>query len=155
MSLKLSRLSVRAPDGATLFAGLDLTVVAGEVATVTGPSGAGKSTLLDAIGGHLSPGFHVTGRVFLDGRDVTDLPAEARGIGVMFQQAVLFPHLSVADNLAFGLSPAIRGRVARRMAVADARPGHVVGRAARAGGVDAHPAGRSQGSAAGRTVFGA
>ena len=120
MSLKLSRLSVRAPDGATLFAGLDLTVVAGEVATVTGPSGAGKSTLLDAIGGHLSPGFHVTGRVFLDGRDVTDLPAEARGIGVMFQQAVLFPHLSVADNLAFGLSPAIRGRVARRMAVADA-----------------------------------
>lgn len=66
------------------------------------------------------PGFHVTGRVFLDDRDVKDLPAEARGIGVMFQQAFLFPHLPVADNLAFGLSPAIRGRLARRMALADA-----------------------------------
>lgn len=120
MSLEVKRLSVRTPDGTMLFTNLNLTIPAGEVSTITGPSGVGKSTLLDAVGGHLSPGFHMTGRVVLNGRDVTALPPEARGIGVMFQQAVLFPHLSVADNLHFGLSPAVKGRAARRAAVADA-----------------------------------
>jgi putative thiamine transport system ATP-binding protein len=120
MSLHLNGLSVRMPDGQALFTNLDLMIRAGQVATITGPSGVGKSTLLDAVGGHLARGCRLTGRVLLDRRDVTDLPPEARGIGVMFQHAVLFPHLSVADNLAFGLSPAIRGRSARRAAVADA-----------------------------------
>ncbi|WP_330449435.1 ATP-binding cassette domain-containing protein [Paracoccus marcusii] len=72
------------------------------------------------MGGHLPAGFTMTGRVILNGRDVTHLPAEARGIGIMFQQAVLFPHLSVADNLRFGLAPAIRGRAVRRTAIAEA-----------------------------------
>ncbi|MCG6112387.1 MAG: ATP-binding cassette domain-containing protein [Paracoccus sp.] len=120
MSLHLDRLSVRLPDGRALFTDLDLMIRTGQVMTITGPSGVGKSTLLDAVGGHLARSFQLTGRVLLDGRDVTDLPPEARGIGVMFQQAVLFPHLSVADNLAFGLSPAIRGRSARHAAVAEA-----------------------------------
>lgn len=120
MSLDLEHLSVSAPDGSLLFAPIDLSIKAGEVAAVTGPSGVGKSTLLDAVGGHLVRGFHLGGRVLLDGRDVTDLPAEARSIGVMFQEAVMFPHLSVADNLALGLTPVIRGREARRAAVADA-----------------------------------
>ena len=120
MSLEVRHLSVRTPDGAMLFGGLDLTIPAGQVLTITGPSGVGKSTLLDAVGGHLSPGFRMTGQVLLNGRDVTALPPEGRGIGVMFQQAVLFPHLSVADNLRFGLSPAVTGRAARRAAVEDA-----------------------------------
>ncbi len=55
--------------------------------------------------------------MILNGRDVTDLPPEARGIGVLFQEALLFPHLSVGDNLAFGLGPKIRDRAARRAAV--------------------------------------
>jgi putative thiamine transport system ATP-binding protein len=54
------------------------------------------------------------------GRDVTGLPAEARRIGVMFQDALLFPHLSVGDNLAFGLPAAVRGRAVRQAAVAAA-----------------------------------
>jgi putative thiamine transport system ATP-binding protein len=96
---------------------LSLTVEPGAVATVMGPSGVGKSTLLDAVGGHLVHDFVASGRVILDGRDVTGLPPEARGIGVMFQEALLFPHLSVGDNLSFGLRAGVRGREARRSAV--------------------------------------
>ncbi|GIX14774.1 MAG: ABC transporter ATP-binding protein [Paracoccaceae bacterium] len=120
MSLVIEALTVRAADGAALFGPLTLCIAPGEVATVMGPSGAGKSTLLDAIGGHLAPGFNLSGRVLLSGREVTRLPAEARRIGLMFQDGLLFPHLSVADNLAFGLSPRIRGRAARRAAVDEA-----------------------------------
>jgi putative thiamine transport system ATP-binding protein len=99
-----------------LFAAVTLTVGPGDVGTVMGPSGIGKSTLLDAIGGHLAHGFVVTGSVSLNGRDLLALPAEARRVGVLFQDAVLFPHLSVGDNLAFGLASAVRG-AARRTAV--------------------------------------
>lgn len=118
MSLDLTALTV-IPKGTAqpLFAALTLSVAAGEVVTVMGPSGVGKSTLLDAIGGHLAHGFSCTGRVTLNGRDVTHLPAEARRIGILFQDALMFPHLSVGDNLAFGLARRIRGRDNRRAAV--------------------------------------
>jgi putative thiamine transport system ATP-binding protein len=118
MALVLQDLAVT-PKGARgpLFAALSLTVTPEAVVTVMGASGVGKSTLLDAIAGHLPAGFGLQGRVSLDGCDLTALPAEARGIGLMFQDAVMFPHLSVGDNLAFGLTPALRGRAARRAAV--------------------------------------
>lgn len=120
MSLTIAHLSLRTLAGAALFTDLNLSIPPGEVLTLTGPSGVGKSSLLDAVGGHLPAGFTMTGRVILNGRDVTRLPPEARSIGMMFQQAVLFPHLSVADNLQFGLAPAIRGRAARRAAIEEA-----------------------------------
>lgn len=116
MTLDLDALSLRNATG-PLFAPLTLRVPKGQVVTVTGPSGVGKSTLLDAIGGHLAHGFHLTGTIRLHGRDVTRLPAEARRIGLMFQNALLFPHLSVGDNLAFGLPHHLHGRKARRAAV--------------------------------------
>ncbi|WP_284325577.1 ATP-binding cassette domain-containing protein [Cypionkella aquatica] len=100
-----------------MFAPITLRVAAGGVAVVMGPSGVGKSTLLDGIGGHLAHGFLAQGRVLIADRDVTALPAETRRIGVMFQDALLFPHLSVGDNLAFGLTPTLRGRSQRRAAV--------------------------------------
>lgn len=93
---------------------LDCTVAPGKVLTVMGPSGSGKSTLLAAITGTLDPAFTQTGRIRLNGRDLAGLPTEARRIGILFQDEMLFPHLSVGSNLAFGLSPAIRGRAARR-----------------------------------------
>ncbi|SDN57857.1 putative thiamine transport system ATP-binding protein [Lutimaribacter pacificus] len=89
---------------------LSAHVPPGEVLSVMGPSGAGKSTLLAAVMGTLAPPFAVTGRVLLDGRDLTDLPPEARGIGILFQDPLLFAHLSVGANLAFGLPRTVRGR---------------------------------------------
>jgi putative thiamine transport system ATP-binding protein len=117
VSLVLDRLCVAPKGRAPLFAPLSLAIEPGEVATVMGPSGIGKSTLLDAIGGHLAHAFETSGHVVLNGRDVTGLPPEARDIGILFQDALMFPHLSVGDNLAFGLRPQVRGRIARRAAV--------------------------------------
>ncbi len=103
-----------------LFAGVSFRVEPGERLAITGPSGAGKSSLLAFVGGHLSPAFSASGRVILNRRDVTRLPPERRRIGLMFQDDLLFPHLSVGANLAFGLDAAVRGRAARRARVAEA-----------------------------------
>jgi putative thiamine transport system ATP-binding protein len=119
MSLDLIGVTVGPKGAAPLFSALTLSIAPGEVATVMGPSGIGKSTLLDAIGGHLAHGFEITGAVRLNGRDVLALPAEARRIGVLFQDAMLFPHLSVGQNLAFGLAAGVRG-AARAEAVEQA-----------------------------------
>lgn len=117
MSLDLDQLSVRFREEPPLFPPLTLSVAAGSVATLMGPSGIGKSTLLDAIGGHLAHGFNIGGRVCLDGTDLLALPAERRRVGILFQDALLFPHLSVGENLAFGLSAGVRGRSARQEVV--------------------------------------
>lgn len=106
--------------GAPLFPALSLVAAPGDIVTVMGPSGVGKSTLLEFVGGHLTRDFQGTGRVILNGRDVTGLSAERRRIGVLFQDALLFPHLSVGDNLAFGLTSDIRGRGPRLAAIAEA-----------------------------------
>lgn len=118
MSLDLTDVSVTARGAsAPLFPPVTLSAPPGEVVTIMGPSGIGKSTLLDHVGGHLAHGFTGTGQVTLDGQDMLRLPAEARRIGMLFQDALMFPHLSVGDNLAFGLARHIRGRDARRRAV--------------------------------------
>ena len=88
---------------------LDAHVAPGEVVSVMGPSGSGKSSLLAAIIGTLSPSFTLSGRILLDGRDVTRLPIEQRHVGILFQDDLLFPHLSVGANLAFGLRRAEAG----------------------------------------------
>lgn len=121
MSLILEALTITpAGGGEALFAPLSAEIGPGTVLSVMGPSGIGKSTLLDAIGGHLSPDFRMTGRIVLNRRDLTGLPPERRRVGLMFQDAHLFPHLSVGDNLAFGLTRAVKGRAARAAAVAAA-----------------------------------
>ena len=93
---------------------VSLTVPPGEVVTVMGPSGCGKSSLLALICGTLDPALSGRGRVLLNGEDVSARPPEARHVGILFQDDLLFPHLSVAGNLAFGLPPSVRGRKARR-----------------------------------------
>jgi putative thiamine transport system ATP-binding protein len=113
--LVLDRLEVRAKD--MLIVAMDAVVKPGEVLTIMGPSGSGKSTALAAIIGTLGPDFSVSGRLVLDGCDVTALPTRARGIGLLFQDDVLFPHLSVGGNLAFALPATLRGRQVRRAAI--------------------------------------
>jgi putative thiamine transport system ATP-binding protein len=113
--LVLDRLEVRAKG--RLIVALDSVVTPGEVLTIMGPSGSGKSTALAAIIGTLGPAFSLSGRLVLNGRDVTALPTRARGIGLLFQDDVLFPHLSVGGNLAFALPASLRGRKTRRAAI--------------------------------------
>lgn len=107
-------------QGSRCLLALEQHVAPGEVLTIMGPSGSGKSTLLAALIGTLPRGFRMTGSILLDGIDVTGVPTHRRGMGLLFQEDLLFPHLSVADNLAFGLRPEIRGRANRRQAVTEA-----------------------------------
>lgn len=100
--------------GRRLLGPISLSVQGGEVVTVMGPSGSGKSSLLAFLTGTLPHGFTAHGRVLIDGVDVTAEPPEARRIGILFQDDLLFPHLSVADNLAFGLPPGLRKRHRRQ-----------------------------------------
>ncbi|WP_019954409.1 ATP-binding cassette domain-containing protein [Yoonia vestfoldensis] len=80
-------------------------VAPGEVLTIMGPSGVGKSTLLAFVTGTLAADFSATGAVWLDGQDITHAAAHQRRVGILFQDDLLFPHLSVGANLAFGLPP--------------------------------------------------
>ena len=115
--LKLEALRIALDD--TPLVQLDTRIAPGEVLTVMGPSGSGKSTLLAALVGTLDPAFTLSGRIHLDGRDITALPTRARRLGILFQDDILFPHLSVGGNLAFALPPGIRGP-ARRQRIAEA-----------------------------------
>ncbi len=80
--------------------GVSLDIRAGEFVSILGPSGSGKTTMLQIIGGFARP---TSGRVFFGNNDVTLLPPQKRDIGVVFQSYALFPHLSVAENIAFPL----------------------------------------------------
>lgn len=91
----------------------------GEVLTVMGPSGVGKSTLLAFITGTLAPDFVATGEVWLDGHDITHAAPHQRRVGILFQDDLLFPHLSVGANLAFGLQTG-GSRAERTAKIADA-----------------------------------
>ena len=104
-SLQLIDLAINLDQ--TPIARLTATIPAGQVLTVMGPSGSGKSTLLAALTGTLAPAFHATGRILLNARDLTDLAPQQRQIGLMFQDDLLFPHLSVAANLSFALPSSV------------------------------------------------
>jgi thiamine transport system ATP-binding protein len=84
----------------TVLDRVSLEVATGEVVALLGPSGVGKSTVLRVIAGLLHPD---SGSVWLDDRDVTDLPTHRRNVGLVFQDEQLFPHLTVAQNIGFGL----------------------------------------------------
>ena len=88
-----------------LFKPLSLEVKGGEIALLMAPSGAGKSTLLSWICGMPDPDLQASGTVELNGRCLNGLPPEDRRIGIMFQDPLMFPHLTVAGNLAFGMKP--------------------------------------------------
>ena len=85
---------------AEVLSEVSLSIPAGSFLTLLGPSGCGKTTLLRLIAGFISP---TRGRIRIDGRDMTDVPTQKRPIGMVFQNLALFPHFSVAENIAYGL----------------------------------------------------
>jgi len=120
--IKLSKVTKRyssLSDSAALD-GVDLTIERGEFVAVMGPSGSGKTTMLNIVGGFLSPD---SGTVRIAGQDIVGLQPHRRDIGITFQGYALFPHLSVFDNVAFGLKqrgapkPDTKSRVTEMLAL--------------------------------------
>jgi spermidine/putrescine ABC transporter ATP-binding subunit len=109
--------AVRRFGAVTALAGIDLAVGAGELLTILGPSGSGKTTLLKVIAGFERPDG---GRVLLKGRDITFSSPARRGIGMVFQSYALFPHMTVAENVAFPLEMRRIGRAEARRRVEEA-----------------------------------
>lgn len=97
-----------------LVSQLEVKVPGGAVHTIMGPSGSGKSSLLSAIVGLVPPGFEFVGQVQLHGERVDGLPTERRRVGILFQEPLLFAHMTVAENLLFAVPPgAHAARLAR------------------------------------------
>ncbi|HKN96130.1 MAG TPA: ABC transporter ATP-binding protein [Pseudonocardiaceae bacterium] len=120
----------------TALDGLDLTITGGEFVALLGPSGCGKSTALNLLAGLLAP---TSGTILLDGTRIDTVPSERRDFGMVFQNYALFPHLTVADNVGFGLRvrrlrrPELQRRVADALRLvrladqADKYPGQLSG----------------------------
>ncbi|WP_302163287.1 ABC transporter ATP-binding protein [uncultured Fusobacterium sp.] len=79
---------------------IDFSIEKGELISLLGPSGCGKTTLLNIIGGFLKPD---NGKIYLEDRDITDIPPEKRDISTVFQSYALFPHMNVLENIKYGL----------------------------------------------------
>src|ERR1700730_16486369 len=97
--LVLQSLTKRFGD-TTVVDGLSLRVDKGELVSLLGPSGCGKTTTLQMIAGFVEPS---AGAIHLGGRDLTTIKPAARGLGIVFQSYALFPHMTAAQNIAFGL----------------------------------------------------
>jgi putative thiamine transport system ATP-binding protein len=115
--LEIAAVTLATPQQRVLVRNLSARVAGGEVLAVMGESGSGKSSLLALLAGTLPERFEASGTVRLDGRDIGMLPTSQRRVGMLFQDDLLFPHLTVLDNLLFAL-PA--GAHAARVAEAEA-----------------------------------
>jgi thiamine transport system ATP-binding protein len=116
MSLRLEEIGVTI-DGRPIVEHVTLDVASGERLALLGPSGSGKSTILRVVAGLQPP---TAGRMLLDGNDVTRVPSHRRGVGLVFQDAALFPHRDVAGNVGFGPRVAGLGTAERAARVGEA-----------------------------------
>ena len=113
MPLQLTVHTLASPQG-LLLRDLVLNIAPGTVHTLMGDSGSGKSSLLAAVCGTLAADMRFEGRVTLGGQRIDQLPAQARRVGILFQDALLFPHMTVRENLLFAVP---RGDAATREAL--------------------------------------
>ena len=114
--LVVDDIAISFDGGPPVFDGVDLRIGRGEIVALLGASGSGKSTLLRIVAGLEIPD---RGRVAIDGRDVTAVPTHRRSVGMVFQDEQLFPHLSVRDNVAFGMRMAGLARPDRHRRAAE------------------------------------
>src|SRR5438876_7517554 len=114
--LELDAITIATPER-VLIRRLSARVGAGEVLVVMGESGSGKSSLLAMLAGTLPASLIASGGIRLDGRDIGELPTAQRRVGILFQDDLLFPHMSVLDNLLFAIHDGVR---AQRVAQAEA-----------------------------------
>ena len=114
-SVRLEKVSVRYRD-VPAIEGIDLDLAAGEILALLGPSGCGKSTLLRSIAGFVPH----TGNIYIGEDCVTHVPPHRRNIGMVFQDYALFPHMTVAENVGFGLKMRHVSRRERETRVAEA-----------------------------------
>ncbi|MEW6706463.1 MAG: sn-glycerol-3-phosphate ABC transporter ATP-binding protein UgpC [Pseudomonadota bacterium] len=112
--LRLCGLEKRFANGATVVQGVDLQVDDGEFMVLVGPSGCGKSTTLRMVAGLEAPSG---GQIFIGGREVTQQPPAERGVAMVFQSYALYPHMTVAENMGFGLRMAGQPRAVVEQAV--------------------------------------
>lgn len=104
MPLQVHVRILTSPKG-VLLRDLVLNIAPGTVHTLMGESGSGKSSLLAAVCGTLDADMHFDGSVTLGGRPIDHLPPQARRVGILFQDALLFPHMTVRENLLFAIPP--------------------------------------------------
>jgi multiple sugar transport system ATP-binding protein len=104
--IEIRGLARRFPDGTRALDAVDLDVAAGELLVLVGPSGSGKTTLLRLVAGLDQP---TTGTIRLGGNDLAGVPPHRRNVALVFQNLALYSHLTVADNLAFGLATSNSG----------------------------------------------
>jgi ABC-type sugar transport system ATPase subunit len=115
-AVRLEAVAKTYPNGHTAIHHVDLDIGEGEFLVLVGPSGCGKSTLLRLIAGLETP---TSGLIFIGGADVTGLPPQARDLAMVFQSYALYPHMSVRDNLAYGLKVRRADRAVAAQRVAD------------------------------------
>jgi putative thiamine transport system ATP-binding protein len=131
-----------------------LDIAAGEIVTLMGPSGSGKSSLLSFIGGDLSEAFTATGDIILNDKRLNDVPSEKRRVGRLFQDDLLFPHMTVGENLLFATPRAPQAERIKMMRTVleradlqgfEDRPPHALWWPTRARGAHAHIARQTRG----------
>lgn len=117
MALSVSQLTLHHRNNNIVIGPLTFEVEAGKIMTLMGPSGSGKSTILSAIAGHLAADFTITGEIKLNKQSIISLAPNMRHIGIVFQDDLLFPHLNIWQNLAFGLPKDIKRNERKKIAL--------------------------------------